>query len=235
MANRSPNKTRALSCRKITRGLARGRKCYRRRFLLRHPSPDSILIITGVRRGQGSARETLTRKNPERGSRPGFPELSLILGSRPYGGVSGGWGAVQPAHERQQHLCREMGRRTIRLTKSCWDRRIVTFHCTSEQRDLYFRIRRIDTARLLAHVSMSSPLTREIALMKIYPANIAIHASMQIMTMATAKKIKSRFESLDTAAVVLQLRLIKDQSCFNIRQTPFLEDRRRKNELVRIV
>ena len=39
----------------------------------------------------------------------GVPELSLILGSRPYGGVSGGWGAVQPAHERQQHLCRGMG------------------------------------------------------------------------------------------------------------------------------
>ncbi len=109
MANRSPNKTRALSCRKITRGLARGRKCYRRRFLLRHPSPDSILVITGVRRGQGSARETLRRKNPERGSRPGFPELSLILGSRPYGGVSRGWGAAQPAHERQRHLCRGMG------------------------------------------------------------------------------------------------------------------------------
>ena len=31
-------------------------------------------------------------------------------------------------------------RRTVRLTTPCWDRRIVTFHCTSEQRDLYFRI-----------------------------------------------------------------------------------------------
>ena len=156
----------------------------------------------------------------------------LILGSRPYGGVSGGWGAVQPAHERQQHLCRGWGCRTVCLTTPCWDRRIVTFHCTSEQRDLYFRIRRIDTARLLAHVSMSLPLTREIALMKFYPANIAIHASMQITTMATAKKIKSRFESLDTAAVVLQLRLIKE---IVFMSTPLSGGRRRKNELVRIV
>ena len=90
------------------RGLARGGNT-KRRFFARHPFPDFTVIITGVRRGQGSARETLRRKNPERGSRPGFPELSLILGSRPYGGVSGGWGAVQPAHERQQHLCRGMG------------------------------------------------------------------------------------------------------------------------------
>ena len=90
------------------RGLARGGNT-KGGFLLRHPFPGFTVVITGVRRGQGSARETLRRKNPERGSRPGFPELSLILGSRPYGGVSGGWGAVQPAHERQQHLCRRMG------------------------------------------------------------------------------------------------------------------------------
>ena len=98
--------------------------------MLRHPFPDPILVITGVRRGQGSARETLRRKNPERGSRPGFPELSLILGSRPYGGVSGGWGAVQPAHERQQHLCRGMGvpygsPNNTRLGPAAWSYSIV--------------------------------------------------------------------------------------------------------------
>ena len=68
-------------------------------------SPTRMIVITGVRRGQGSARETLRRDNPT-GSAPGVPELSLILGSRPYGGVSG---VRQPAHERQQHLCWGMG------------------------------------------------------------------------------------------------------------------------------
>ena len=33
---------------------------------------------------QGSVRETLRQENPERGSRPGLPELSLILGDRSY-------------------------------------------------------------------------------------------------------------------------------------------------------
>ena len=32
-------------------------------------SPTQMIVITGVRRGQGSARETLRRENPERGSR----------------------------------------------------------------------------------------------------------------------------------------------------------------------
>jgi len=41
-------------------------------------SPTRMIVITGVRRGQGSARETLRRENPERGSRPGF------LSSRSY-------------------------------------------------------------------------------------------------------------------------------------------------------
>ena len=40
--------------------------------------PTRVIVITGVRRGQGSARETLRRENPERGSRPGF------LSFRPY-------------------------------------------------------------------------------------------------------------------------------------------------------
>ena len=35
-------------------------------------SPTGMIVITGVRRGQGSARETLRRENPERGSRSGF-------------------------------------------------------------------------------------------------------------------------------------------------------------------
>ncbi len=48
-------------------------------------SPTRVIVITEVRRGQGSARETLRRENPERG----VPELSLILGSRQYGGVLG--------------------------------------------------------------------------------------------------------------------------------------------------
>ena len=72
LANRSPNKTRALSCRKITRGLARRGNTTEGGFLLDTHSPTQIIVITGVRRGQGSARETLRRKYPERGSRPGF-------------------------------------------------------------------------------------------------------------------------------------------------------------------
>ena len=47
-------------------------------FLHDTHSPTRMIVITGVRRGQGSARETLRRENPERGSRPGF------LSFRPY-------------------------------------------------------------------------------------------------------------------------------------------------------
>ena len=78
LANRSPNKTRALCCRKIMRGLARGGNTTKGGFLLDTHSPTQIIVITRVRRGQGSARETLRRENPERGSRPGF------LSSRSY-------------------------------------------------------------------------------------------------------------------------------------------------------
>jgi hypothetical protein len=39
---------------------------------------------------------------------PGAPELSLILGSRPYDGVSGD-GVTYSQHEQQQHHCRGMG------------------------------------------------------------------------------------------------------------------------------
>ena len=63
--------TRALCCREITRGLARG--YYLRRFFARYASPDpKVTVSTRVRRGQGSAKETLRRENPERGSRSGF-------------------------------------------------------------------------------------------------------------------------------------------------------------------
>ena len=72
-------------------------------------SPTQIIVSTGVRRGQGSARETLRRENPERGSRPGFLSFAHIRQQAVWRGVSGGWGAVQPAHERQQHLGRGMG------------------------------------------------------------------------------------------------------------------------------
>ena len=142
-ANRSPNKTRALSCRKITRGLARGRKYYRRRFFARHPFPDpKIIMITRVRRGQGSARETLRRKNPERGSRPGFRAFAYIRQQAVQRGGCRGWGAVQPAHERQQHLCRGMGVPYGSPNNTTLERRIVIFHCALEQRDLYFGIYR---------------------------------------------------------------------------------------------
>ena len=79
LANRSPNKTRALCRREITRGLARGGNATKGGFLLDTPYPDpKIIVSTRVRHGQGSARETLRRENPERGSRPGF------LSSRSY-------------------------------------------------------------------------------------------------------------------------------------------------------
>jgi hypothetical protein len=67
------------------------------------------IVSTRVRRGQGSARETLRRENPERSSRPGFLSFrSYWAAGRTARGV-GGWGDVQPAHGRQQHLGRGMG------------------------------------------------------------------------------------------------------------------------------
>jgi cytochrome c len=69
MLARSSNKTRALCCREITRGLARGGNTTVGGFLFDTHSPTQIIVITGVRRGQGLARETLRQENPERGSR----------------------------------------------------------------------------------------------------------------------------------------------------------------------
>ena len=89
-------------------------------FLHDTHSPTRMIVITGVRRGQGSARETLRRENPERGSRPGFL-LSPILGSRPYGGVSG-----VPYSQRTNGSNTSVGGwgcRTVRLTAERYDRR----------------------------------------------------------------------------------------------------------------
>ena len=69
LANRSPNKTRALCCREITRGLARGGNTTEGGFLFDTHSPTEVILTTRVRRGQGLARETLRQENPERGSR----------------------------------------------------------------------------------------------------------------------------------------------------------------------
>ena len=107
------------------------------------PRPERC-VITGVK---GWARETRRRENPRARFSPGVPELSLILGSRPYGGVSGGWGAIRPAHERQQHLCRGMGvPYGSPNNNNARTGGIVIFHCALEQRDLYFGIGQIDTA-----------------------------------------------------------------------------------------
>jgi hypothetical protein len=70
---------------------------------------------------------------------------------------------------------------------------MVLFHCPLEQRtctsvyvDKYSAPSRSHLNDLAADAGKSSN--------KIYSANTTIHASMQITTMATAKKIKSRFE-----------------------------------------
>jgi hypothetical protein len=52
------------------RGLAVEGSTIKRGFLFDTRSPTQIDVITGVRRGEGSAREILRRENPERGSRP---------------------------------------------------------------------------------------------------------------------------------------------------------------------
>ena len=83
-------------------------------------SPTQIIVITRVRRGQGSARETLRRENPERVA-PGVPELSLILGSRPYSGVSG---VPHSQHTNGSNIfVGGWGCRTVRLTTQRYDRR----------------------------------------------------------------------------------------------------------------
>ena len=77
--------------------------------MLRHPFPnpndDDYRSEARARLGEGNTEA----REPRARFAPGVPEFSLILGSWPYGGVSGGWGALQPAHEQQQHLCRGMG------------------------------------------------------------------------------------------------------------------------------
>jgi len=50
----------------------------------------------------------MKRESPGLFSR-GAPELSLIIRQQAVRRGVGGWGAVQPAHEQQQHLCRGMG------------------------------------------------------------------------------------------------------------------------------
>ena len=52
LANRSPNKTRALCCREITRGLARGGNTTEGGFLLDTRSPTQIIVSTRVRRSR---------------------------------------------------------------------------------------------------------------------------------------------------------------------------------------
>ena len=79
-------------------------------------SPTQIIVITGVRRGQGSARETLRQENPSAVLAPGVPELSLILGSRPYGGVSGDGVPYSQRTNGSNTSVGGWGCRTLRLT-----------------------------------------------------------------------------------------------------------------------
>jgi hypothetical protein len=57
----------------------------------------------------------MRRENPERFSL-GVPELSLKLGSRPYGGVSGDGVLYSQPKNGSNHLCRGMGCHMVRLT-----------------------------------------------------------------------------------------------------------------------
>ena len=75
-----------------------------------------------------------TKKNPERFSL-GVPELSLSLGSRPYGGVSGDGVLYSQPQNGSNHLCRGMGCHMVRLTRKGLDRRKVVFHCALGKRD----------------------------------------------------------------------------------------------------
>ena len=70
LANRSPNKTRALSCRKITRGLARGGNTTEGGFLLdtHSPNPNNCDHRNEARarlgRGNTEAKEPRARFSP---------------------------------------------------------------------------------------------------------------------------------------------------------------------------
>ena len=81
--------TRALCCREITRGLARGGNTTEGGFLFDTHSPTQLIVITRVRRRQGLAAETLRRRTPSAVPAPGVPESPLILGSRPTAGCRG--------------------------------------------------------------------------------------------------------------------------------------------------
>src|SRR6476660_7202860 len=96
---------------KITEGSLGGESITKGGFLvdtpLRFPRPHNHCEHASearARLGQGNTEA----REPRAGFAPGVPELSLILGSRPYSAGCRGMGR-RIASERQQHLCRGMG------------------------------------------------------------------------------------------------------------------------------
>ena len=82
----------------------------------------------------------MRRENPERFS-PGVPELSLILGSRPYGGVSGDGVLYSQPKNGSNHLCRGMGCHMVRLMTRTLEPAHCHSHCALGPAHLYFGIR----------------------------------------------------------------------------------------------
>src|ERR1700722_14630302 len=77
------------------------------RYSGRAAFPSSALARGGTEIQPNPTASTTAKKDSDEIELPWPPRDSVTPGfSWPYGGVSGGWGAVQPAHERQQHLGR---------------------------------------------------------------------------------------------------------------------------------
>ena len=103
-------------------------------------SPTRMIVITGVRRGQGSARETLRRERPPERFAPGVAGLSPILGGRPYGGVSGDGVPYSQRTNGSSTSVGGWGCRTVRLTTQGYDRRHGHIPLSVRATDLYFGI-----------------------------------------------------------------------------------------------
>jgi len=93
------------------------RKYYSRRFFVRHPFPDPDNCD---HRSEARAKAWLGKhcgkRTPSAVLAPGVPELSLILGSRPYGGVSGDGVPYSQRTNGSNTSVGGWGCRTLRLT-----------------------------------------------------------------------------------------------------------------------
>jgi hypothetical protein len=85
-----------------------------------------------------SRRTTMKRESP--GLLPGAPELSLILGSGQYGGVSGDGVPCSQRANSSNITVRGWGCYPVRLTATFGAGALPIFHCALWQRTRYFRI-----------------------------------------------------------------------------------------------